>query len=332
MNLKTSKLTIRLELKTNIIEDIYYLIAKIDAIKYSFLITDKLLPQTTKRLSTSTIITSSAASNGLSEKKTWQIYQNSHSKKFTSKIDQETAGYLECLGDIFKNYEKIKISESWILELHQRLFKYSAENSNKGQYRQNHKANHTQPHLIKKEMQELILWFQGALKENKKHPLILLASAVLEYLAIQPFEEGNNRTIQLLTNLMLLKFGYNFTNLVAYEKLLITHKVEYQQALNQSRNKEDISRWLIFFLKIINLQANQSLNTIQKPPIEHLLSSKQQQLWSWAQTIPGGKFTRKQAITKLKFPARTVESIIKKLLAMKKLKRIGAGRAVRYYL
>jgi hypothetical protein len=36
------------------------------------------------------------------------------------------------------------------------------------------------------------------------------------------------------------------------------------------------------------------------------------------------------AIAALNYPARTVEAIIKKLLDMKKLKRIGQGSATRY--
>jgi Fic family protein len=54
------------------------------------------------------------------------------------------------------------------------------------------------------------------------------------------------------------------------------------------------------------------------------------QRWQWAAAVSGGEFSRKDAITALGFPARTVEAIIKKLLDMKKLQRLAAGRATRY--
>jgi hypothetical protein len=42
-------------------------------------------------------------------------------------------------------------------------------------------------------------------------------------------------------------------------------------------------------------------------------------IWQWAQSLPGKEFSRKDAIEATGFPARTVESIIKKLFEMKKL-------------
>ena len=42
------------------------------------------------------------------------------------------------------------------------------------------------------------------------------------------------------------------------------------------------------------------------------------------------EFGRKDAVAALSFPERTVESIIKKLVDLKRLERIGEGRAIRY--
>ncbi|MFM8365011.1 MAG: hypothetical protein ACKOAS_07655, partial [Verrucomicrobiota bacterium] len=62
--------------------------------------------------------------------------------------------------------------------------------------------------------------------------------------------------------------------------------------------------------------------------IENLLSEKQSALWKWANSA--GEFSRKSAVEALGMPPRTVESIIKKLLDLKKLDRLGEGRATRY--
>ena len=154
-------------------------------------------------------------------------------------------------------------------------------------------------------------------------------------MAIHPFQDGNGRTSRLLTNLLLLKFGYNFTTIVSHEKLIESHKADYYLALNKTQRtwkskKEDISEWLIFFLKIVNLQAVGALKILQGETIEYLLSEKQLLLWQWAQSLPNKEFSRKDAIEATGFPARTVESIIKKLFEMKKLIRIGQGRSIRY--
>jgi Fic family protein len=51
-------------------------------------------------------------------------------------------------------------------------------------------------------------------------------------------------------------------------------------------------------------------------------------LWQWANST--GEFSRKSAVEALGMAPRTVESIIKKLLDLKKLDRLGEGRATRY--
>ena len=356
MNLQKSRLNIRLNLQAEIVEEVYSLISQIDTVKNSFALTGKFLPQTIDRLTASVIITSTGASNRiegnkLSDLQVEKLYKNLRIKKFQTRDEQEVVGYLECLETVFGNYNDIKITESWILGLHDQMMQYSEKDlRHKGQYKfgsnrveaKDKKGNlvgvifdPTPPHLVKKEMQELIIWFQTALKEKKKHPLILIANFIFEYLAIHPFQDGNGRTSRLLTNLMLLKFGYNFTSIVSHEKLIEAKKADYYLALNKTQRswktkKEDISEWLIFFLKIINQQAAKALKILQEETIEHLLSEKQLALWQWIQTHPKSEFTRKDAIEALGFPARTVESIIKKLFEMKRLVKVGQGRGVRY--
>ena len=63
--------------------------------------------------------------------------------------------------------------------------------------------------------------------------------------------------------------------------------------------------------------------------IDYLLSEKQLALWQWA-TNNGVIFSRKDAIAALGFPARTIEEIIKKLVKLNRLERIGEGKATRY--
>lgn len=76
----------------------------------------------------------------------------------------------------------------------------------------------TPPYLVPKEMHELIDWHEWALENKIKHPLILLANFIFEFLAIHPFQDGNGRTSRLLSNLMLLQNEYHFTTLVSHEK------------------------------------------------------------------------------------------------------------------
>ena len=93
---------------------------------------------------------------------------------------------------------------------------------------------------------------------------------------------------------------------------------------------EDIFPWLIYFLEILKAQATKALELIQQDRIENLLSEKQLALWYWARSSHAAEFSRKDAVEALGFPARTVEAIIKKLLDLKRLERMGEGRSTRY--
>ncbi|WP_341763553.1 Fic family protein [Candidatus Tisiphia endosymbiont of Beris chalybata] len=193
------------------------------------------------------------------------------------------------------------------------------------------------PYLSFYPMLELIDWYNWAITNKIKHPLILIANFVFEYLAIHPFQDGNGRTSRLLTNLMLLQQGYHFTQVASHERSIEASKIDYYLALNKTQstwktNSEDITPWLMFFLNIVKSQSNQALKIIEGDNIEYLLSEKQLELWNWINNKVIVEFSRKDAVTALGFPERTVESIIKKLVDLKRLSRLGQGKATRYKL
>jgi Fic family protein len=185
------------------------------------------------------------------------------------------------------------------------------------------------------EMQDLCGWYQWALSESFKHPLMLTANFIFEYLAIHPFQDGNGRTSRILTNLMLLQHGYAFTTVASHEKIVEENKAEYYLALNRTQrtwktDQEDVSACLVFMFDVFREQANKALRLLEEDQTELMLSEKQLALWRWAQSVSGGIFSPKMAVEATGFPVRTVEDIIKKLRAMDKLERVGAGRGTRY--
>jgi Fic family protein len=356
MDWEKFRLSTRLKLGADALEEFYGLIAEVDAVKASWKLTGRLQPQTIERLTHSVIVTSTGSSNRiegnrLSDAQVEALYRNLRIRKFKTRDEQEVAGYLEMLERVFASYRDIPVKESAILQLHRDMLRHSEKDArHKGEYKfgsnrveakdQSGKVlavifDPTPPHLVKKEMQELVEWYAWATEARFKHPLLLIANFIFEYLAIHPFQDGNGRTSRLLTNLMLLQHGYSFASVVSHEKLVEANKADYYLALNRAqqswkRKKEDVSPWLHFFLKMLQAQARQALELLEGDSAENLLSSKQLTLWRWAQELPEREFGRKAAVEALGYPARTVESIIKKLVDMKKLERIGEGRATRY--
>ena len=356
MSFEKDRLSTRLNLKPEVIEQVFSIISEIDAVKNSWKIAGRLLPQTIERLTHSVIVTSTGASNRiegnkLTDAQVEALYKNLRIQKFKTRDEQEVAGYLNMLELVFESYHDIPVKESTVLQFHRDMLKYSDKDErHRGNYKfgpnrveakdQSGKVvgvifDPTPPHLTPKEMQELFAWYEEAKTRNFKHPLLLIANFVFEYLAIHPFQDGNGRTSRLLANLMLLQSGYEFVSVVSHERLIEARKADYYLALNKSQaswksKKEDVSVWVLYFLNIVCEQARQALKILEGDDIDYLLSEKQLDLWRWANQLPDKAFSRKDAIDALGFPPRTVEASIKKLLDMKKLQKLGKGRATRY--
>ena len=108
-------------------------------------------------------------------------------------------------------------------------------------------------------MQELIEWYFWAM--DKKHPLILIANFIFEFLAIHLFLDGNGRMSRLLTNLLLLQNGYLFTKVSSHESIIEKRKGDYYLSLRKTQNSwkkenENIYPWLKFFLEVLKKQSD----------------------------------------------------------------------------
>ena len=230
----------------------------------------------TENLIQTTIIISTGASNRiegniLNDEEVENIYKNISKQEFSSRDENDVKGYLESLEIIFENYNEIKLSESNILHFHKKIIE-NGGNYKTSQNRveaKNEKGEivgiifePTPPYLVSKEMQELIEWYFWAM--DKKHPLILIANFIFEFLAIHPFLDGNGRMSRLLTNLLLLQNGYLFTKVSSHESIIEKRKGDYYLALRKTQNSwkkenENIYPWLKFFLEVLKEQGEETL-------------------------------------------------------------------------
>jgi Fic family protein len=198
-----------------------------------------------------------------------QLLKDVKITKFKTRDEQEVIGYYEVLELVFDNFSEIRLSESYIKQLHQLLLKHSNKDErHRGGYK--HLPNKvvstyptgeqktifdtTEPALVEGEMFELIEWTNLQWKEKTIHPLIVLAVFVYEFLSIHPFQDGNGRLSRLLTTLFLLQQGYEFMKYISFENHIEKNKKMYYDALMTAQRKritqEDIiDKWLLFFLE-----------------------------------------------------------------------------------
>ena len=156
---------------------------------------------------------------------------------------------------------------------------------------------------------------------------------MVEFLKIHPFRDGNGRLSRILTNLLMLQAGYLYMSYVSHEKLVEEKKQEYYVALRKTQitfesKSPDISPWLTFFLNIILDQSKQAVELLNADNVEKTLSGKQLAVLEYLQKVKEATPGDIAKITKVARP--TVNQVLKKLISIKKIERIGMGRSTRY--
>jgi len=329
-------------------------IAKIDELKGRWVGGLDLSPQVLGRLKRSVLITSTGAStriegSKLSDREIEKYLKGLAMEKFSDRDKQEVKGYYELLQNVFDSWSTIRFSESTIKHLHKELLKYTEKDkSHRGEYKKTENKvqmvdkkgksigvlfETTPAYLTPKEMLELVEWTKEVLDKKGYHPLFVIGNFIVEFLNVHPFQDGNGRLSRILTNLLLLKEGYLYMPYVSHEKLIEDSKPNYYIALRKSQKtfkskKEDITKWLDFFLDIVLEQSKAAIDLLSKENIETILSEKQLSVWQFIQTVE--ESTPIEISKKLKISRSTINQIMNKLLDLQKVERIGMGRATRY--
>ena len=352
--MRTTRFEKRLQFDPFTSREITKLLARIDECKGYWEAFRLLSPEYLARMKYAVIVSSSGSStriegSHLSDEEVEELLRNAKVRKLRTRDEQEVMGYIETIKDVFESWDAMKFSENTIKHIHSAALKHSEKDArHKGQYK--FSANRveavdskgkvvgvifdpTPPYLTGKEMQELTEWTQKQFKEQTHHPLLTIANFIFEYLAIHPFQDGNGRTSRILTNLLLLQHGYSFVPYVSHEKLIEDNKVDYYIALKRSTStwkeeNENIAPWMLFILRMFAAQGEMAIAMTKEDQTENLLSEHQLAVWKSLQD--GQTLSRKEIARKTGVNIRTVDQALKKLHDLKKITKIGNGRATRY--
>ncbi len=330
------------------------LLAEIDGIRGEFKSGLRMTPQAITNLRKSTLITSAGASTRiegakLTDEEVDKVMQGLAVSKFADRDSQEVQGYLETLQNVFDSFQTLPLRESVITSLHNQLLKYSnKDDTHRGGYKKKENTvgvlgpdgkvarimfETTPAYLTPKEMQELVDWTSDAFEKNRFHPLLIIANFIVEFLKIHPFEDGNGRLSRVLTNLLLLRSGYQFVQYVSHEQIVERRKDEYYIALRKSQetfkiDHDTISPWLNFFLSVVKEQATKALSYLEEEKVEDTLSPKQFEVWRYLSSVgeaAPGDIAKATGIVPV-----TVSQALDRLIELGKVKRIGRGRGTRY--
>jgi Fic family protein len=196
---------------------------------------------------------------------------------FTTRDEQEVAGYAEAVDLVFEAYGDLRLTENHIRQLHQTLLRHSARDErHRGAYKalsNNVVAFDADGHEIgvvfetaspfdtPRAMEELVAWARKALEEEAHHPLLIVAIFVVVFLAIHPFQDGNGRLSRVLTTLLLLRAGYAYVPYASLERVIEENKDLYYKALRRTQatlkaEATDWEPWIGFLLRCLKKQKD----------------------------------------------------------------------------
>lgn len=330
------------------------LLTQIDTCKGRWIGGVNLGAQIKGRLKRTVLATSTGASTRiegamLSDSDVEKMMRGLNIQRFSDRDKQEVRGYYELLQSVFESWQTIRFSEGIVKQFHRDLLKHVQKDTrHRGDYKKQENQvvmideagqslgilfKTTPAYLTPKEMQELMEWTLVAFQEKKYHPLLIVGNFLVEFLNIHPFQDGNGRLSRILTNLLLLKTGYDFVPYVSHEKLVEDNKPDYYLALRQSQKTiktahETIMPWLQFFLQMVLAQANAAVDLITGDNFEKLLSEKQLAVWKFLRRVR--EATPREICKKVNVARPTVNQVMRRLMQLGCVEQLGQGSGTRY--
>ena len=337
--------------------EILALIARIDEFKGAWRALGTLAPDrlsALRRVATIESIGSSTRIEGskLSDREVERLLSNLQIQTFTSRDEQEVAGYAELMELVFASWSDIPFSENHIKQLHQNLLVYSEKDArHRGNYKTTSNSviafdeDGTQIGVVFKTatpfdtprlMMELVSWMQGERVAGRLHPLLLIALWVVVFLEIHPFQDGNGRLSRALTTLLLLQAGYAYVPYSSLESVIEQNKEAYYLALRQTQgtirtDTPDWQPWLVFFLRSLAEQVRRLEKKVEREKVVLAsLPELSMQIIEFAREH--GRITIGETIRLTGASRNTLKQHFRALVERGYLNQHGSGRGVWYEL
>jgi Fic family protein len=278
------------------------------------------------------------------EKRINEIMQEKTMPK--TRDEEEIMGYRDVLKTIHENYEHIKVSPNFILQLHRDLYQYSTgqwagkfkntdnliqEEDSLGNKRI--KFAPLEAYLTPDAMEKVCIEYANAKNKLQVEPLILIPIFILDFLCIHPFNDGNGRMSRLLTLLLLYQNDFVVGKYISLEKIIATTKEDYYDVLERSsyawhENQNDPMHFVEYILKII-LNAYKQFEE-RVITVESFKLSKAEQIKNVFITKLG-KISKKEIKALLPHISEAmIEMTLKSLLDEGFIEKIGAGKNTNY--
>ncbi len=337
--------------------EILSLIAEIEEFKGAWQAIGRIAPERLsglRRVATIESIGSSTRIEGarLSDREVEALLANIRIGSFTTRDEQEVAGYAEVMETIFGAYDAIPLTENHIRQLHRDLLVHSTKDErHRGSYKT--LPNHVEafdengkslgvvfgaatPFDTPRRMAELVEWVAGKEKDRSLHPLLVVAVFVVVFLEIHPFQDGNGRLSRILTTLLLLRTGYAYVPYSSLESVIEQSKEGYYLSLRRTQgtirtDAPDWNPWLEFFLRALRSQKQRLEKKMERERIM-LAALPELSVLILELAREHGRVTMAEAVRVSGSSRNTIKEHLRSLVEQGHLTLHGAGRGAWYGL
>lgn len=182
----------------------------------------------------------------------------------SDRSEQEIAGYRDALALLHESAGNMPFTVNVIRQLHQTLYRYHPAEGGRWKATQNDIVDRApdgsvlrirfrplSPVATPAAMEQLSERWATAM-DLQREPLIVIPLAVLDFLCIHPFADGNGRTARLMTLLLLYHSRYTVGRFISLERVIEESRETYYEALERSSvgwhdGEHDPFPWLQYF-------------------------------------------------------------------------------------
>ena len=272
----------------------------------------------------------------------------------TRKDKQEVLNYLEVLSTLDNYLPKNKFTNEWLLNTHKAIVKKTLNKpQDEGSFRNrqvvvgyknsdgNIVVTFTPPKTdeVPTLVQNFFDWLNNDQISNTN--TVLVAGVThYEVVRIHPFIDGNGRTARVMATIIFLMRGFDTKRFFALDDYYDSDRLAYYDALKTVNPKTlDITKWLEYFCegvafsvnrvkeKVLALSGGKNITTLLS---QTFLTHRQMQIVENISRT--GKITNGQMQKIFKISPQAIHKEMKKLIELKVIKLIVAGRSSYYEL
>jgi len=111
--------------------------------------------------------------------------------------------------------------------------------------------------MLEDKVEDLLTWLEFELRTGERHPVLIIGTFLLAFLAASPFESYNGRMSRLLTYHLLRRVGYDYLPLASLEVQMEELRDAFTDAFDQAQTRlwtgeSDLEPWLNYYLEVLS--------------------------------------------------------------------------------